>query len=276
MKDIIHPKIWIISNDTSRKEKKEKERKTPVPVIPLFSSGNSSLLYPSILDTRLYTPRSHYRGREGKERREGRKAARGKENLADPLSLFTPPGAGARVESPLATVYWTHANIHGNEGPPWEATPVASSFCVLVGGVRFQRYRGGREREEEAFGKNFLLIRDLFLPSPPYFLIHSLCLENLSPLEESCCATTLKRRKFTRSSLKLLFQISKEMVRSIATNCIVNYLNTGLMRSEIVFNSLRSVYQSFRKFKMEDFFLRFNFIQPTWIRNVDYLKIRKA
>lgn len=127
--------------------KKEKERKTPVPVIPLFSSGNSSLLYPSILDTRLYTPRSHYRGREGKERREGRKAARGKENLADPLSLFTPPGAGARVESPLATVYWTHANIHGNEGPPWEATPVASSFCVLVGGVRFQRYRGGRERE---------------------------------------------------------------------------------------------------------------------------------
>lgn len=36
MKDIIHPKIWIISNDTSRKEKKEKERKTPVPVIPLF------------------------------------------------------------------------------------------------------------------------------------------------------------------------------------------------------------------------------------------------
>lgn len=86
--------------------KKEKERKTPVPVIPLFSSGNSSLLYPSILDTRLYTPRSHYRGREGKERREGRKAARGKENLADPLSLFTPPGAGARVESPLATVYY--------------------------------------------------------------------------------------------------------------------------------------------------------------------------
>ena len=250
MKDIIHPKIWIISNDTSRKEKKEKERKTPVPVIPLFSSGNSSLLYPSILDTRLYTPRSHYRGREGKERREGRKAARGKENLADPLSLFTPPGAGARVESPLATVYWTHANIHGNEGPPWEATPVASSFCVLVGGVRFQRYRGGREREEEAFGKNFLLIRDLFLPSPPYFLIHSLCLENLSPLEKKgellLLATTLKwsRRKFTRSFLKLFFQISKEMVRSVATNCIVNYLNKKDQKNLARFDQFIKVLES--------------------------------
>lgn len=223
--------------------KKRKGKENTCSRYPPFSSGNSSLLYPSILDTRLYTPRSHYRGREGKERREGRKAARGKENLADPLSLFTPPGAGARVESPLATVYWTHANIHGNEGPPWEATPVASSFCVLVGGVRFQRYRGGREREEEAFGKNFLLIRDLFLPSPPYFLIHSLCLENLSPLEKSCCATTLKRRKF-RSSLKLFFQISKEMVRSVATNCIVNYLNKKDQKNLARFDQFIKVLES--------------------------------
>ena len=57
---------------------------------------------------------------------------RGKENLAT-LSRFLP---WARVESPLATVYWTHANIHGNEGPPWEATPSSRAFFVLVGGVR--------------------------------------------------------------------------------------------------------------------------------------------
>lgn len=146
-------------------------------------------------------PLSRARGKGGEAREEGkkgggrggewrRKAARGKENLADPLSLFTPPGAGARVESPLATVYWTHANIHGNEGPPWEATPVASSFCVLVGGVRkvFQRYRGGRrgKRKLEPLGK----ISFWSATYSSHFLIPSLCLANSPPLEQTddCCS----------------------------------------------------------------------------------------
>lgn len=110
--------------------------------------------------------------------------------------------------------------------------------------------RRKREREEEAFGKNFLLIRDLFLPSPPYFLIHSLCLENLSPLEKKgellLLATTLKwsRRKFTRSFLKLFFQISKEMMRSIATTCIVNYLNKKDQKNLACFDQFIKILES--------------------------------
>lgn len=173
-------------------------------LLSLFSSG-IPLLYPSILDTRCTHLEAIIEGarerrggeRGGKEgwRARGRVAKKGgerKREFSRPSFAFYPPGAGARVESPLATVYWTHANIHGNEGPPWEATPVASSFCVLVGGVRkvFQRYRGGRrgKRKLEPLGK----ISFWSATYSSHFLIPSLCLANSPPLEqtEDCCSKT--------------------------------------------------------------------------------------
>lgn len=258
-----------------RKKRKGKEntcsRYPPFFLRKFLSPLSKHLGYAAIYTSK---PLSRARGK-GEERRK--KGGERKREFSRPSFAFYPPRSGSKSREPLSHRLLDACKYPWQRGTTMRGDPRRELFLRISGWSALPKIsRRKREREEEAFGKNFLLIRDLFLPSPPYFLIHSLCLENLSPLEESCCATTLKRRKFTRSSLKLLFQISKEMVRSIATNCIVNYLNTGLMRSEIVFNSLRSVYQSFRKFKMEDFFLRFNFIQPTWIRNVDYLKIRKV
>ena len=169
MKDIIHPKIWIISNDTSRKEKKEKERKTPV--IPLFSSGNSSLLYPSILDTRLYTPRSHYRGREGKERREGRKAARGKENLADP---FYPPRSGSKSREPLSHRLLDACKYPWQRGTTMRGDPRRELFLRISGWSalpkisRRKRERGGSLWEKFPFDPRPIPpIAALFLNSFP-------------------------------------------------------------------------------------------------------------
>lgn len=146
----------------------QRRREKRTPVIPFFLR-NSFIQASWIRAVHTSKPLSRARGKGGEAREEGkkgggrggewrRKAARGKENLADPLSLFTPPGAGARVESPLATVYWTHANIHGNEGPPWEATPVASSFCVLVGGCAKSSKdiaEGGEEKGSSSLWEKF-------------------------------------------------------------------------------------------------------------------------
>lgn len=123
-----HPKFFqfpynLISNDKIIRHVKiiqhdeEKKKHTCYP--PFSSSIQAS--WPTHLEAIIEG--KERKRRERRERMESRrKAARGKENLAT-LFFTLPSFRGARVESPLATVYWTHANIHGNEGPPWEATP---------------------------------------------------------------------------------------------------------------------------------------------------------
>lgn len=198
----------------------------------------------------IYTskPLSRARGK-GEERRK--KGGERKREFSRPSFAFYPPRSGSKSREPLSHRLLDACKYPWQRGTTMRGDPRRELFLRISGWSALPKIsRRKREREEEAFGKNFLLIRDLFLPSPPYFLIHSLCLENLSPLEKKgellLLATTLKwsRRKFTRSFLKLFFQISKEMMRSIATTCIVNYLNKKDQKNLACFDQFIKILES--------------------------------